>query len=29
MIRKIKASKELYAKALGLIDTPQNLKTIV
>ncbi len=23
MVRKIKASKELYAKAFGLIDTPQ------
>ena len=26
MIRKIKASKELYAKALGLIDTPQKFE---
>ncbi|MGL4927872.1 MAG: cytochrome c-type protein NapC [Plesiomonas shigelloides] len=26
MVRKIKASKELYAKALGLIDTPQKFE---
>lgn len=26
MLRKIKASKELYAKAIGLIDTPQKFE---
>lgn len=26
MLRKLKASKELYAKAFGLIDTPQKFE---